>query len=25
MERGQYDPLRINDALYAFNQPLLLV
>jgi len=25
IERGQYDPLRINDALYAFNQPLLLV
>ena len=25
LERGQYDPLRINDALYAFHQPLLLV
>ncbi len=23
LERGLYDPLRINDALYAFNQPLL--
>ncbi|HRR34080.1 MAG TPA: helix-turn-helix transcriptional regulator [Kiritimatiellia bacterium] len=25
LERGQYDPLRINDALDAFHQPLLLV